>query len=104
VKNHTYTRHSFTCQIKNAFTFADVPLLYEPPEHIAAVVTVGGLVERFLAEAVPVAGWGLGRARRHDPRSTAAPFTPDFHREFTLGTHILHVYVISEPYTYIVVP
>lgn len=40
--------------------FADVPLLYKPPEHVAAVMTVGGLVERFLAEAVPVAGWGLG--------------------------------------------
>ena len=45
--------------IKYAFTFADVPLLYKPPEHVAAVMTVGGLVERFLAEAVPVAGWGL---------------------------------------------
>lgn len=35
----------------------------------------------FLTEAVPMAGWSLGRDRRHIPRSTAEPLTPDFHRE-----------------------
>lgn len=43
------------------------------------------LVKRFLTEAVPMAGWSLGRDRRHIPRSTAEPFTPDFHREATQG-------------------
>lgn len=30
-------------------------------------MTVGGFVKRFLTEAVPMAGWCLGRDRRHDP-------------------------------------
>lgn len=68
------------------------------------MMTVGRPVKGFLAEAVPMAGWGIGRDRRHDPRPTAAPITPEFHREITLFTIILHVYVISEPYTNIVVP
>ncbi|KAG8308484.1 hypothetical protein J6590_002574 [Homalodisca vitripennis] len=83
---------------------ADVALLDQSPEHVCAMMTVGRPVKCFLAETVPVAGWGIGRDRRHDPRPTAAPFTPDFHREITLCTIILHVYVISEPYTNIVVP
>lgn len=62
-------------------TFADVPLLYEAPEHVRAAMAVRRLVKRFLTEAVPMAGWSLGRDRRHIPRSTAEPFTPDFHRE-----------------------
>lgn len=32
-----------------------------------------------------MAGWSLGRDRRHIPRSAAEPFTPDFHREATQG-------------------
>jgi len=59
MKIHIHTPFLYM-STKNAFTFADVPLLYEPPEHVAAVVAVGGLVKRFLAEAVPVDGWGLG--------------------------------------------
>lgn len=89
---------------KNALTFANISLLYKPPQHICTVMTVRWPVKGFLAEAVPVAGWGFGRKRRHDPRPTAAPFTPDFHREITLCTLILHFYVISEPYTNIVMP
>lgn len=65
--------------------FADVPLLYEAPEHVRAAMAVRRLVKRFLTEAVPMAGWSLGRDRRHIPRSTAEPFTPDFHREATQG-------------------
>lgn len=68
------------------------------------MMTVCRPVKGFLAEAVPMAGWGIGRKRRHDPRPSAAPFTPDFHREITLCTLILHFYVISEPYTNIVMP
>lgn len=90
--------------IRYGLTFADVALLDQPPKHVCAVVTVGRPVKCFLAETVPMAGWGIGRDRRHDPRPTAAPFTPDFHREITLCTIILHLYVISEPYTNIVVP
>lgn len=56
--------------------FADITLLDKPPQHIGAVVAIRGLVEGFLAEGVPVVGWG----RRHIPRPTAGPFTPDFHR------------------------
>lgn len=63
--------------------FADVPLLYEAPQHVGAAMAVRRLVKRLLAEAVPMAGWSLGRDRRHVPRSTAAPLTPDFHREAT---------------------
>lgn len=63
--------------------FADVPLLYEAPEHVGAAMAVRRLVKGFLAEAVSMAGWSLGRDRRHDPRSTAAPLTPDSHREAT---------------------
>lgn len=66
-------------------TFADVPLLYEAPEHVRAAMAVRRFVKRFLTEAVPMAGWSLGRDRRHIPRSTAEPFTPDFHREATQG-------------------
>lgn len=87
--------------------FADVPLLYEAPEHVRAAMAVGRFMKRFLTEAVPMAGWSLGRDRRHDPRSTAAPFTPDFHREAPQATpHIdtLHAYVISKPYASIAVP
>lgn len=62
-------------------TFADVPLLYETPEHVRAAVAVRWLVKRLLAKAVPMAGWGLVRDRRHVPRSAAEPFTPEFHRE-----------------------
>lgn len=65
--------------------FADVPLLYEAPQHVGAAMAVRRLVERLLAEAVPMAGWSLSRDRRHVPRSTAAPLTPDFHREATQG-------------------
>lgn len=65
--------------------FADVPLLYEAPQHVGAAMAVRRLVKRLLAEAVPMAGWSLGRDRRHVPRSTAAPLTPDFHREATQG-------------------
>lgn len=65
--------------------FADVPLLYEAPEHVRAAMAVRRFVKRFLTEAVPMAGWSLGRDRRHIPRSTAEPFTPDFHREATQG-------------------
>lgn len=65
-------------------------------------------VKRFLAEAVPAADWSLRRARRHVPRSAAAPFTPDFHREATRrarrATTTLHAYVISKPYAYISLP
>lgn len=66
-------------------TFADVPLLYEAPQHVGAAMAVRRLVKRLLAEAVPMAGWSLSRDRRHVPRSTAAPLTPDFHREATQG-------------------
>lgn len=66
-------------------TFADVPLLYEAPEHVGAAMAVRRLVKGFLTEAVPMAGWSLGRDRRHVPRSTAAPLTPDSHREATWG-------------------
>lgn len=48
-------------------------------------MAVRRFVKRFLTEAVPMAGWSLGRDRRHIPRSTAEPFTPDFHREATQG-------------------
>lgn len=58
-----------------AVTFADEALLNEAPQHIAAVVAVGGLVEGLLAEAMamPVvggrllllAGGGGGGHRRH---------------------------------------
>lgn len=48
-------------------------------------MAVRRLVKRLLTEAVPMAGWSLGRDRRHIPRSTAEPFTPDFHREATQG-------------------
>lgn len=65
--------------------FADVPLLNEAPEHVRAAMAVRRFVKRFLTEAVPMAGWSLGRDRRHIPRSTAEPFTPDFHREATQG-------------------
>lgn len=63
-------------------------------------------MECLLAEAVSVNGWDLRRSgdRRHDPRPRAAPITPDFHRETTLGVHILHLYVISVPYACIVMP
>lgn len=70
---------------RDRLTFADVPLLYEAPEHVRAAMAVRRLVKRFLTEAVPMAGWSLGRDRRHIPRSTAEPFTPDFHREATQG-------------------
>ena len=66
-------------------TFADVPLLYEAPQHVGAAMAVRRLVKRLLAEAVPVASWSLSRDRRHVPRSAAAPLTPDFHREATQG-------------------
>lgn len=66
--------------------FADVPLLNEAPEHVRAAVAVRWLVKRLLIETMPMAGWSLGRdRRRHVPRSTAAPLTPDFHREATQG-------------------
>lgn len=65
--------------------FADVPLLYEAPEHVRAAMAVRRFVKHFFTEAVPMAGWSLGRDRRHIPRSTAEPFTPDFHREATQG-------------------
>jgi len=48
-------------------------------------MAVRRFVKHFLTEAVPMAGWSLGRDRRHIPRSTAEPFTPDFHREATQG-------------------
>lgn len=70
---------------RDHLTFADVPLLYEAPEHVRAAMAVRRLVKRFLTEAVPMAGWSLGRDRRHIPRSTAEPFTPDFHREAMQG-------------------
>lgn len=66
-------------------TFADVALPYDAPEQVGAAMAVRGFVKRFLSKAVPVADWSLGRDRRHVPRSTAAPFTPDFHREATQG-------------------
>lgn len=40
-------------------TFADVPLLYEAPQHVGAAMAVRWLVKRLLAEAVPMAGWSL---------------------------------------------
>lgn len=44
-------------------------------------------MKSFLSEAVSMARLWLRarRDRRHDPRSTAALFTPDFHREITGG-------------------
>lgn len=59
--------------------FADVPLLYEAPEHVRTAMAVRRLVECLLAKSMPMANWSLGRDRRHIPRSTAVPFTPDFH-------------------------
>lgn len=76
---------SLSLMRKRILTFADVPLLYEAPEHVRAAMAVRRLVKRLLTEAVPMAGWSLGRDRRHIPRSTAEPFTPDFHREATQG-------------------
>lgn len=37
-------------------TFAYESLLNETPEHVTAVMTVGGLVEGFLTEAMTVSG------------------------------------------------
>lgn len=54
------------------------------------MVAVRRLVEGLLAETVPVCGgrlFGRTRHRRHD--SADPPFTPDFHRELTLGTRII---------------
>lgn len=50
--------HSFEASVVyyEVANFADEALLDEAPEHIAAVVTVGGLVEGLLAEAVAVRG------------------------------------------------
>jgi len=78
-------------------TFADVPLLYEAPEHVRAAMAVRRFVKRFLTEAVPMAGWSLGRARRHIPRSTAEPLTPDFHREATQGASRDDDNIITRP-------
>lgn len=88
-------------------TFADEPLLDESPEHVAAVVAVGGLVEGLLAEAVAVSDRDVGRRgdRRHDPRAALARSRSrqDLHRG--AASHILqHDYVISEPYASIVMP
>lgn len=79
--------HSFTLSpclrssCVDPLTFADVPLLYQAPEHVRAAMAVRRFVKRLLTEAVPMAGWSLGRDRRHIPRSTAEPLTPDFHCE-----------------------
>lgn len=73
-------------------TFADVvPLSNDAPEPIGAAMAERRFVERFLSKAVPVASWSIGRGRRHVPRSTAAPFTPDFHREATQGATRYHI-------------
>lgn len=78
-------------------TFADVPLLYEAPEHVRAAMAARRLVKHFLIEAVPMAGWSLIRDRRHIPRSAAEPFTPDFHREATQGAPRHDDNIITRP-------
>lgn len=53
------------------------------------MVTISRLVVVSFAEIVPVCGgrmFGRTRHRRHD---SDPPFTPDFHRELTLGTRII---------------
>jgi hypothetical protein len=46
------------------FTFAHEALADEAPEHLGAVVTVGGLVKRFLGKKVPVTEEICGRGER----------------------------------------
>lgn len=83
--------NKFIIKNKKKKTFADVVLPYDAPEQVGAAMAVRGFMKRFLSKAVPVADWSLGRDRRHVPRSTAAPFTPDFHREITLGAPRDHI-------------
>ncbi|KAJ8894052.1 hypothetical protein PR048_006662 [Dryococelus australis] len=68
-------------------TFTDVSLLYEPPQHVGAVVAVCRLVERLLGERVPMAR-RLLVGRRHVAWAAPAPLSPDSHREQTPATRI----------------
>lgn len=55
--------HSCSIGIKRILTLAYEPLPYQPPQHVRAVVAVGGLVEGLLAEAVALLHhlWGALR-------------------------------------------
>lgn len=68
-------------------TFAAVPLADEPPQQVRAVVAVGRLVERFLAEGVAAGGELVrGRHERHlpRPRANSANTKHDTHARFAL--------------------
>lgn len=76
-------------------TFADEALLDEAPEHVAAMMTVGGLVEGLLAEAVSVRGkefHGDDRSRHSETVESRQSSVP----RLATGAHFtLQLYVTS---------